>query len=178
MNHIALQVLWPSVGSWYLFPFLHIPSRLLKNWFYGTVSLLCKNFAPARLRNRDHRSNRDNVTNSGNGAQQFRRRCPSSCNVKIKCQPSFYGRHVSQQKAVFRNPYNSSHILTTLPDRWVETTASVKKVYCPCSFLSQCFSTFVRPRPGKFFFHKTRARSQQIIRKYLSIFLSSYIKLT
>ena len=26
----------------------------------------------------------------------------------------------------------------------------------------QCFSTFVRPRPGKFFFYKTRARSQQI----------------
>ena len=29
--------------------------------------------------------------------------------------------------------------------------------------LEQCFSTFVRPRPGKFyFFYKTRARSQQI----------------
>jgi hypothetical protein len=28
--------------------------------------------------------------------------------------------------------------------------------------LCRCFSTFVRPRPGKFFFHKTRARSQQI----------------
>jgi len=28
--------------------------------------------------------------------------------------------------------------------------------------LEQCFSTFVRPRPGKFFFQKTRARSQQI----------------
>jgi hypothetical protein len=28
--------------------------------------------------------------------------------------------------------------------------------------LNQCFSTFVRPRPGKFFFQKTRARSQQI----------------
>jgi len=28
--------------------------------------------------------------------------------------------------------------------------------------LNQCFSTFVRPRPGKFFFHKTRTRSQQI----------------
>jgi len=26
----------------------------------------------------------------------------------------------------------------------------------------QCFSTSVRPRLGKFFFHKTRARSQQI----------------
>jgi hypothetical protein len=29
-------------------------------------------------------------------------------------------------------------------------------------YVEQCFSTFVRPRPGKFFFHKTRARSQQI----------------
>jgi len=29
-------------------------------------------------------------------------------------------------------------------------------------FLVQCFSAFVRPQPGKFFFHKTRARSQQI----------------
>ena len=28
--------------------------------------------------------------------------------------------------------------------------------------LTQCFSTFARPRPGKFFFYKTRARSQQI----------------
>ena len=28
--------------------------------------------------------------------------------------------------------------------------------------LDQCFSTFVRPLPGKFFFYKTRARSQQI----------------
>ena len=32
--------------------------------------------------------------------------------------------------------------------------------------VDQCFSTFVRPRPSKFFFHKTRARSQQI---YLSV---------
>ena len=29
-------------------------------------------------------------------------------------------------------------------------------------FINQCSSTFVKPRPGKFFFHKTRARSQQI----------------
>jgi hypothetical protein len=29
--------------------------------------------------------------------------------------------------------------------------------------LEQCFSNFMRPRPGKFFFYKTRARSQQII---------------
>ena len=45
--------------------------------------------------------------------------------------------------------------------------------------LLQCFPTFVRPWPSKFFFHKTRARSQQI---YSSVpfhfFLNSYIKLT
>ena len=28
--------------------------------------------------------------------------------------------------------------------------------------LEQCFSIFVRPRPGKFFFYETRARSQKI----------------
>ena len=28
--------------------------------------------------------------------------------------------------------------------------------------VGQCFSTFVRRLPGKLFFHKTRARSQQI----------------
>jgi len=28
--------------------------------------------------------------------------------------------------------------------------------------LDQCFSTCVRQQPGKFFFHRTRARSQQI----------------
>jgi hypothetical protein len=29
--------------------------------------------------------------------------------------------------------------------------------------LGQCFPTFVRPVPGKFFFYKTTARFQQII---------------
>jgi len=32
----------------------------------------------------------------------------------------------------------------------------------PRAGLGQCLSTFVRLRPSKFFFHKTRARSQQI----------------
>ena len=32
----------------------------------------------------------------------------------------------------------------------------------PRDSVGQCFLTFVRRRPGKFFFHKTRARSQQI----------------
>ena len=45
---------------------------------------------------------------------------------------------------------------------------------------AQCFSTFVRPRPGKFFFHKKRARSQQIYSSvtFQFFFLSSYIKIT
>jgi len=49
-----------------------------------------------------------------------------------------------------------------------------------CNYLlHQYFSTFVRPRPGKFFFHKTRAQSQQIYSSVpFLIFLSSYIKLT
>jgi hypothetical protein len=37
--------------------------------------------------------------------------------------------------------------------------------------LVQCFSTFVRPRPGKYVFYKTRARGpNKFTRKYLSIF--------
>jgi len=45
--------------------------------------------------------------------------------------------------------------------------------------LRQCFSTSVRPRPGKLFFHRTRARPQQIYTSVpFQIFLSSYIKLT
>jgi len=40
----------------------------------------------------------------------------------------------------------------------------LKLIFCDlieCS-LQQCFSAFVRPRPSKFFFHKSRARSEQI----------------
>ena len=45
--------------------------------------------------------------------------------------------------------------------------------------LEQSISTFVRPRQGKFFFYKTRARSQQIYSlNILPVFLSSYVKLT
>ena len=46
------------------------------------------------------------------------------------------------------------------------------------SRLCQCFSTFVRPRPGKFFFQKMRAQSQQIYSQIFSNFLSSYIELS
>ena len=40
--------------------------------------------------------------------------------------------------------------------------------------LDQCFSNFVRPRPGKFFFHKTRARSQQIY-SYIPLHFSKFM---
>jgi len=68
------------------------------------------------------------------------------------------------------------------PDVFIYTYKSItyqpkhKFYYIKCNFratcltlsesssgpLGQCFSTFVRPWPGIFFFHKTRARSQQI----------------
>ena len=41
---------------------------------------------------------------------------------------------------------------------WYQNEHQVKKD----DRVEQCSSTFVWPRPGKFFFHKTRARSQQI----------------
>ena len=46
-------------------------------------------------------------------------------------------------------------------------------------YIDQCFSTFVRPRPGKFFFFTRRVPgSKRFTRQYLSkFFLSSYIKL-
>jgi hypothetical protein len=49
-----------------------------------------------------------------------------------------------------------------VPKNW---TPSPQQRFHPLgtSVLDQCFSTFVRPRPGKFFFYKTRARSQQIV---------------
>jgi len=52
-------------------------------------------------------------------------------------------------------------------------------VILPLNAVQQCFSTFVRPRPGKFIFDKTMARSQQIYSSVLfQFFLSSYINLT
>jgi len=46
----------------------------------------------------------------------------------------------------------------------------------PCSPV-QCFSIFVRPRPGKLSFIRRGPGPNKFTRKYLSIFLSSYIKL-
>ena len=39
---------------------------------------------------------------------------------------------------------------------------SVSGIRDSSAWIEQCFSNFVRPRPGKFFFYKTKARSQQI----------------
>ena len=45
--------------------------------------------------------------------------------------------------------------------------------------LEQCFSTFVRLRPSKFFFIRRGPGPNKFTSKYLSkFFLSSYIKLT
>jgi hypothetical protein len=46
--------------------------------------------------------------------------------------------------------------------------------------LYQCFSTFVRPRPGKFFFHKTRAGPvpTNLLVNTFPFFFNSHIKLT
>ena len=54
-----------------------------------------------------------------------------------------------------------------------------QRIFASYRPLNQCFSTFVRPRPGEFFFYKTRARFQQIYSSVpFQFFLSSYIKLT
>ena len=47
------------------------------------------------------------------------------------------------------------------PQTVMGRVSSIKQVTSICD-LWQCFSPFVRPRPGKFIFCKTRARSQQI----------------
>ena len=43
---------------------------------------------------------------------------------------------------------------------------------------NQCFSTSVRPRPGKLFSIRRGPSPNRFTRKYLSKFLSSFIKLT
>jgi hypothetical protein len=59
------------------------------------------------------------------------------------------------------------------------TDVSVASICILSYTVTQPFSKFVRPQPGKFFFHKTRARSQQIYSSVpFQFFLSSYIKLT
>jgi len=64
---------------------------------------------------------------------------------------------------------------TSLSDFFIVRTCT----YTNLDSIAQCFSTFLRPRPGKFFFHKTRARSQQIYSSVpFQFFSSSYIKLT
>ena len=58
-------------------------------------------------------------------------------------------------------------------------TKTVNYLPHPSLLLGQCFSTFVRPRLCKFFFHRKRAQSQQIYSSvHFQFQLSSYIKLT
>ena len=72
-----------------------------------------------------------------------------------------------------RGPHVCLHILS--PE---EKYSNSKKKYFVSS-VKQCFSASVRPLPGKVFFRKTRARSQQIYSSApFQFFLSSYIKLT
>jgi hypothetical protein len=70
----------------------------------------------------------------------------------------------------FENPGKMTleSVVTLFIGRLPYTTGFHNKhlLYCTqpmkLDHLDQCFSTFVRPRPGKFFFHKARARYQQI----------------
>ena len=67
-----------------------------------------------------------------------------------------------------RNQHQIYQLITNLRhDRTASLLSlfSFRKAKCNCKHVShvgQCFSTFMRPRSGKFFFHNTRARSQQI----------------
>jgi len=44
----------------------------------------------------------------------------------------------------------------------IRVFTSSSRFFIKCALSRAVFSTFVRPRPGKLFFHKTGARSQQI----------------
>jgi hypothetical protein len=70
-----------------------------------------------------------------------------------------------------------SNTLNMNPATPVQSQSKSKRLRAVCG-LEQCFSTFVRPRPGKFFFYKTRARGPTIVLvNNFPVFLSSYIKL-
>jgi len=79
-----------------------------------------------------------------------------------KTGQSFYA--IDRFTAVF----TKVHHLPLSWARWMQSTISnaisLRSLLLLSSNLglARCFSTFVRPRPGKFFFQKTRARSQQI----------------
>ena len=52
--------------------------------------------------------------------------------------------------------------LQSYPNLQTEFQENRAKSVIKTAYLDQCFSTFVRQRPGKFFFNKTRTRYQQI----------------
>ena len=75
-------------------------------------------------------------------------------------------RQQVHRKRLFHFPSNNVNS-TTHRRRDLAVVFSGEVGFFPCQHhstntLYQCFSTFVRPRPGKLFLHKTRARSQQI----------------
>jgi len=45
-------------------------------------------------------------------------------------------------------------------NKFVSMKTEINAAKLPKRRLYQCFSTFMRPQPGKFFFRKTGARSQ------------------
>ena len=65
----------------------------------------------------------------------------------------FHADRFLESATICRNFINQGHSIKV----YIFFAQPVSKMSLP-----QCFSTFVRPRPGKFFFQKTRARSQQI----------------
>ena len=77
---------------------------------------------------------------------------------------NYWSRNVGKKLPIYArlhrgvNLKSRTHYFLTLrcgiPVVLIKSQISVKH-----SQLDQCCSTFVRPRPGKFFFHKTRARS-------------------
>jgi len=54
---------------------------------------------------------------------------------------------------------------------------NIKLSFYTLKFVDQCFSTFVRPRPVKFFFYEVPVPKNLLVNPF-PIFLSSYIKLT
>jgi len=75
------------------------------------------------------------------------------------------GTNTSTLPRIDAVPRSATSVVTALTELFVaclQSTAATQLHCRPKCCPVQCFTTVVRPRPGKFFFHKTRARSQQI----------------
>jgi hypothetical protein len=88
--------------------------------------------------------------------------CPRAFSVPVHLarRETEIGLKPEQLSAVHRHCSEAFHsndqALAKFP---VAETELCYEDYC---LLEQCFSTFMRPRPSKFLFYKTRAQSQQI----------------